>query len=570
MLDFKFLKDKKTGEEFIETSLVGKLLLTTPQLNKGTAFTEQEREDFGLLGKLPAYVETLAQQVHRAYLQYLAYNNSLQKNIYLNNLHDKNQVLFYKLVSEHLEEILPNIYTPIVGTAVKEYSREFRQARGLYIAYPYQDRIEDILDNRSHPEIDLIVVTDGEGVLGIGDQGVGGMDIPIAKLMVYTLCAGINPLRTLPIMLDVGTNNQQLLNDPLYLGLRHERIRGEQYDHFIDKFISAVLRKFPKAFLHWEDFGRDNALRNLQRYQDKICSFNDDIQGTGATALAALMAAVKVMGSTLAEQRIVIFGAGSAGTGIAHHIYLALRNEGLSEKEARACFWLHDKAGLLTTEVADLTPAQLPFARPVSEVSHRKATETTMALLETIREIHPTVLIGCSAFGGAFNEAVVREMAKHVQRPVIFPLSNPNERAEAQPADLFNWTAGKALVATGSPFPEIDFQGRKVRVAQCNNALIFPGIGLGVVAVKANRLSDKMLWAACQALCAAAPILQDPLAPLLPMPTVAHDVACSIALAVAKQAVQEGLTEVKDEAEIPALIDSIRWQPRYMPLRKKI
>lgn len=561
MLDFKLLKDPITGEEFIETSLTGKLLLTTPQLNKGTAFSEQERHDFGLLGKLPAQVETLGEQVKRAYQQYQSYSNALQKNIYLNNLHDKNQVLFYKLVSDHIDEILPLIYTPIVGTAVKEYSREFRQARGLYIAYPYRDRIEEILDNRSHPAIDLIVVTDGEGVLGIGDQGVGGMDIPIAKLMVYTLCAGINPLRTLPILLDVGTNNEQLLNDPLYLGLRHPRIRDAEYADFIARFITAVQRKFPQVFLHWEDFGRETARHNLDLYRDKICSFNDDIQGTGAVALAALLAAVKVADSTLKEQRIVIFGAGSAGTGIADQIYAGLRREGLSEAEARARFWLIDKTGLLTRSTADLTSAQMPYARPT--------TETNTNLLDTIKNIQPTILIGCSARKGAFDKTIIQEMAKHTQRPIIFPLSNPTEYAEAQPIDILQWTDGKALIATGSPFPAVNFKGRTIRIAQCNNAVVFPGIGLGVIAVKAKRLSENMLWAACKALSEHSPCLQDATAPLLPPPQEARAIARIVAIAVATQAWQENLARFNPTPDLATHITSLMWNPRYVPLRKK-
>jgi len=561
MLDFEFVKDPVTGAEYIATSLRGKLLLTTPQLNKGTAFTEQERHEFGLLGKLPAQIETLTEQVKRAYLQYKAYATDLQKNIYLNNLHDKNQVLFYKLLSEHIHEILPLIYTPIVGTAVKEYSREFRQARGLYIAYPYGDRIEEILDNRSHPEIDVIVVTDGEGVLGIVDQGVGAMDIPIAKLMVYTLCAGINPLRTLPILLDVGTNNQNLLNDPLYLGLRHERIRGKEYDGFIAHFIKAVKHKFPQVFLHWEDFGRATARHNLDLYRNKICSFNDDIQGTGAVALAALLSAVKVTGTAFKDQRIIIFGAGSAGTGIADQICAGLMRDGLSEAEARTRFWLIDKNGLLTCNTTDLTPAQMPYARP--------AHETNTNLFDTIKNVQPTILIGCSARSGAFDKTIVQEMARHVARPIIFPLSNPTEHAEAKPADILEWTNGKALIATGSPFPEVNYQGRNFHIAQCNNAVVFPGIGLGVVAVKAKYLSEGMLWAACKALSEHSPSLHNPAAPLLPPAHEARAVARVIAIAVAKQACEEGLAQFKPSQDLAAYITSLMWEPRYISLRKK-
>lgn len=566
MLDFKLHKDPITHEEFIETSLTGKLLLTNPQLNKGTAFIEQERKEFNLLGKLPAHVETLEEQVKRAYLQFQAYTSPLQKNIYLNNLHDKNQVLFYKLTSTHLDEILPLIYTPIVGNAVKQYSREFRQARGLYIAYPYRDHIEEILDNRSHPEIDLIVVTDGEGVLGIGDQGIGAIDIPIAKLMVYTLCAGISPLRTLPIMLDVGTDNEDLLKDPLYLGLRHTRIRGKEYDDFIAKFISAVQKKFPHIFLHWEDFGRTNARRNLDLYRDKLCTFNDDIQGTGVVTVAALLAAAKIMHSTLKDQRIVIFGAGTAGTGIADQIYRALRAEGLSEPEARARFWLIDKPGLLTDQLTDLTPAQIPYARNSKEFAQWKTNnKTSITLLDVIENVKPTVLIGSSARTNAFDETVIRTMAKHIEHPLILPLSNPPDRAEAQPANVLEWTNGKALIATGSPFPEVHFGSRMIRIAQCNNALSFPGIGLGVIAVQATRVTDEMLLAAAYALSECAPILRDRHAPLLPLPFEARHAARQIAIAVANKAYEQGLTKTLPSS----LIDNMIWEPHYVPLRKK-
>ncbi len=569
MLNFTHVKDPKTGEEYIETSLAGKILLNNPQLNKGTSFTEQERHVFGLLGKLPVQVEPLEEQVKRAYLQFQGYNNDLQRNIYLNNLHDKNQVLFYKLVSDHLSEMLPLIYTPIVGNAVKQYSREFRQARGLYIAYPYGDRIEEILDNRSHPQIDLIVVTDGEGVLGIGDQGVGGMDIPIAKLMVYTLCGGISPLNTLPILLDVGTDNELLLNDPLYLGLRHKRIRGKEYDDFIQKFIAAIQKKFPHVFLQWEDFGRENAKKNLDLYHDKLCSFNDDIQGTGVVTMATIMAAAKANNSTLKDQRIVIFGAGAAGTGIADQICAGMQHAGMTLQEARARLWLIDRPGLLTTAITDVSPGQRPYLRDKNEVtSWALTTPNKIDLLDTIKNVRPTILIGCSAQAGAFNQTVIEEMIKHVARPLILPLSNPTDRVEAHPLDVLQWSNGKALIATGSPFPELEFNGKKIRIAQCNNALVFPGIGLGVIATQATRLTDAMLWAACTTLSDCSPILKDPNAPLLPTLDTARDIARNIACAVGQQAQQEGFAAKTSAAELTNAINNIMWHPHYVPLRK--
>lgn len=568
MLDFKINRDEKTGEFFIETSICGKPLLTLPQLNKSTAFTHDERRDFGLLGKLPHRVETLDEQVKRAYLQYSGYTNRLQQNIYLNNLHDKNQVLFYKLISRHLGEMLPTIYTPIVGTAVKRYSHEYRQPRGLYIAHTDKHLIDEIISNRSNPEIDLIVVTDGEGVLGIGDQGIGGMDIPVAKLMVYGLCGGINPTRTLPVFLDVGTNNQELLNDPLYLGCQHPRIDTQHYDSFIAAFVNAVHKHFPNAFLHWEDFGRGNARRILDKFQDELCTFNDDIQGTGAVTLSALLAACDVTGTPLEAHRIVVFGAGSAGTGISDQIVDAMVRRGLSEEEAYQRFWLIDRQGLLTDTDIDLTEAQQPYARTKSELTDWTNSNKNPSLTDTVRHVKPTILIGCSAQPGAFSQDIIETMSATCERPIIFPLSNPDEKCEAQPADLLLWSEGKALIATGTAFPAVEYQNRLLQIAQCNNALVFPGIGLGVLAVNASRLSKGMIWAAAQALSEFAPSKQDSFLPLLPSLDDAQMVAKRIAMAVAQTAVEEGLAQKNQDADLEVLIKDIFWTPRYLPFRK--
>lgn len=569
MLDFKEKYDITTKETEIETSLSGKPLMTTPQLNKGTAFSYQERLDFDLLGKLPARIESLDEQVKRAYAQYLTYENKLKRNIYLNNLHDTNQILFYRLVSEHLDEMLPTIYTPIVGTAVKQFSTQFRQPRGLYISYQDRDYIDTILANRSNPEIDIIVVTDGEGVLGIGDQGIGGIDIPIAKLMVYTLCAGINPLRTLPIQLDVGTNNQTLLSDPLYLGWRHERIDQKAYDEFIEKFVHAVKKKMPNVFLHWEDFGRSNARRLLNKYRFTHCSFNDDIQGTGAVAVAAFLAAIRANQSTLAEQRIVVYGAGTAGTGIADQIYSLMQAEGLTATAAREKFWLLDRPGLLLDNMTDLTAEQQLYARPYTDTQHWQLRNTDRVdLLDVVNNVKPTLLIGCSGVPGAFTQEVIQAMAANTARPIIFPLSNPTEIAEATPSDLLNWTEGKALIATGSPFDPIELNDRKITIAQCNNALIFPGIGLGVLAAKASQLTDKMIWAASYALSEFAPINQDPLAPLLPRIATAKHIAQEIAIAVAKQAIVDGVAQMSSADTLTERVNQLIWEPIYPKLLK--
>ena len=568
MLDFKVSRDEKTGELFLETPICGKLLLTTPQLNKGTAFTQEERKSFGLLGKLPHRVETLDEQVKRAYFQFASYNTRLQQNIYLNNLHDKNQILFYKLLSRHLGEMLPVIYTPIVGTAVKRYSREYRQPRGLYISYPDHPHIDEIINNRSNPDIDLIVVTDGEGVLGIGDQGIGGMDIPVAKLMVYSLC-GVDPTRTLPVFLDVGTNNKELLEDPFYLGYPKLRVHGEAYDQFIHTFVKSIHKHFPNAFLHWEDFGRGNARRILDRFQDELCTFNDDIQGTGAVTLAALLAACDISGNELDKHRIVVFGAGSAGTGISDQIVDALMRKGLSQEEAYSRFWLVDRQGLLIEKDPDLTDAQQLFARKQKDIEgwtiHDKKCPS---LSDTVRHVKPTILIGCSSQPGAFSQDVIETMSLHCERPIIFPLSNPDDKCEAKPVDILNWSKGKALIATGTAFPAVEYQNRMVQIAQCNNALIFPGIGLGVLAVKASRLSKAMIAAASHALSQFSPSKKDSFLPLLPLLDDAQHVAKQVAKAVAQCAIDTGLAQCNQDKPLEPLINQLFWEPRYLPFRR--
>lgn len=570
MLDFNLIRDEATSELQIETSIWGKSLLTIPQLNKGTAFTQEERKNFGLLGKLPHRVETLDEQVKRAYLQYASYQSRLQQNIYLNNLHDKNQILFYKLVSRYLAEMLPTIYTPIVGTAVKRFSHEYRQPRGLYITHSDKNQLDEIINNRSNPEIDVIVVTDGEGVLGIGDQGIGGMDIPVAKLMVYSLCGGIDPRRTLPIFLDVGTNNQDLLNDPFYLGCRHTRIDIEQYDAFIDAFVKSIQHHFPHAFLHWEDFGRANARRILEKYQAAACTFNDDIQGTGAVTLAALLSACEVAKIALENHRIVVFGAGSAGTGICDQIVDALHRKGLSKEEAYQRFWLIDKQGLLLEGDLELTAAQAPYARSQQEINDWGLGEKTLiSLTDTVRQVKPTILIGCSAQPGAFSQEMIEIMSQTCDRPILFPLSNPDEKCEAQPKDILHWSQGKALIATGTAFPPIEYQNRIISIAQCNNALVFPGIGLGVTAVRASHLSANMIWAATEALSEFSPCKKDSFAPLLPSLDEAQAAAKYIAIAVAKTAIAEGLAQCNQDADIEQVINQLFWEPKYLSFKRK-
>ena len=569
MLEFKITTCKQTGKQMIETSISGKLLLNTPQLNKGTAFTHQERLDFNLLGKLPFAMETLEEQVQRAYLQFCGQDNKLQKHIYLYNLHDKNQVLFYKLVEKHIEELMPVIYTPIVGNAVKEFSNEFRQPRGLYLPYPLHNDIDEILSNRSNPDIDLIVITDGEGILGIGDQGVGGIDIPIAKLMVYTLCAGINPLKTLPIVFDVGTNNQQLLDNPRYLGWRHKRISGKQYDDFVDLCVEKINALFPNVFLHWEDFGRDNAHRHIQHYKNKICTFNDDMQGTGVVTVAAILAAIKATQAKLEDQRIVVYGAGTAGTGISEQILAAFIHEGMEADTAIKNFWLIDKTGLLLNNMSNLTTIQKRFARNPKDIdTWQDINHEYISLENVIANVKPNILIGCSAVSGAFTEDVIKTMARYVAQPIILPLSNPTENAEATPEDITHWSQGRALIASGSPFEPVTYSGKTITIPQCNNALVFPGIGLGIISVKATRLTDEMLWVACKSLAECSPILQSQDGPLLPSLKDAREAAFAIAISVAEQAIKDGVANLIPNVPLSEHIKSQMWEPSYFPFKR--
>lgn len=568
MLKFNVVRKADGTVDHIDTNLLGADLLGTPQLNKGCAFSHAERTLFQLEGLLPLSIETLDQQVARMYAQYSEHKTNLSKNIYLNVLHDYNETLFYKLISTHLEEMLPVIYTPTVGEAVERFSLQLRKTRGLYINYEERDHIDAILE-KGLPDIDLMVVTDGEAVLGIGDQGIGGIKICNAKLMVYTLCAGMAPYQLFPVQLDVGTNNQRLLNDPMYLGWRHERITGQAYDDFIDKFVTAVMKKRPQLFLHWEDFGRDNARRILTRYRDKICTINGDMQSTGTVALACVLAGCNASGTPLIEHQIVIFGAGTAGVGIADQIADAMQAHGLSQEAARARIWLIDRTGLLMTDQTSLLPFQTPYAHSRIEVAAWKLQDKNfISLSNVIHHIHPTILIGCSALGGAFSEADIKTMAAHVKKPIIMPLSNPTEKSEAKPEDLLAWSEGRAIIATGSPFPEIIREEKKIRISQSNNAFAFPGIGLGAIIAKATQVSDKMLWAAANALSQCSPALQDPLAPLLPKLAHSRVVSQQVAIAVAEQARQEGLARIDDQVDLARTIKEITWEPVYYPYHK--
>ena len=538
-------------------------LLDTPLLNKGTAFIDEERNLFGLHGLLPPHVETLEEQVARAYEAYARKGDDLERHIYLRALQDNNEVLFYRLLLEHIEEMTPIVYTPTVALACQQFSHIYRRPRGMFIGYPQRDCIVQLLRNRPNPNVDVIVVTDGERILGIGDQGVGGLGIPIGKLSLYTLIGGIRPERTLPIVLDAGTNNTERLNDPEYFGWRHERITGDDYFAFIEQFVDAVKKDLPETCLQWEDFANPHARPILECYRDQLLTFNDDIQGTAAVALGAILAAIKVTGKSFKDQQIVIFGAGSAATGVADELRVAM-TEGLTDEQARSRFWLINSKGVLHSGRKDLTPEQMVYAQPENRIfGWPRTSNGNVGLADVIGQIDATILIGLSTVGGAFSETIVREMARKVERPIIFPLSNPTSKSEATPADLIRWTDGRALVATGSPFAPIDYGGRTIPIAQCNNVYIFPAMGLGVVASRARRVTDSMMLAAARTLAGNSPALKDPSASLLPRLTDLRRVAAEIAVAVGMAAQKDGVAAQVTEDDLCARVMATQWTPVY-------
>jgi len=565
---FDIRRDPATGAQYLQTPLSGHELLDQPLLNKGTAFTAAERRELGLTGLLPPGVSTPEVQLARIYGNYRQKTSNLERYIHLVSLQDRNETAFYRLLNEHLVEMMPIIYTPVVGEACQAYSRIYRRPRGLYIAYPQRDSIDAALANLGPQDISIVVVTDGERILGLGDLGIGGMGIPIGKLSLYTVCAGIHPASTLPVILDVGTNNQELLNDPLYVGWRHERIRGAEYDAFVEAFVVALGKRFPRVLLQWEDFARHNAARLLERYRDRLCSFNDDIQGTGAVALAVAMAGAAAGGTRFADQRVVLLGAGSAAAGITRQLVTGMRSDGLSEDEARRRIWLVDAPGLVHSQQQDLDAFKTEFARPFDTVADWAGAPGHIPLLEVVKRVRPTILIGAAAQPQAFNEAVVREMARHVTRPMILPLSNPTSKCEALPVDLINWTEGRALIATGSPFDDVEYQGRKIRIGQCNNAYIFPGVGLGVIAAQARRVTDAMFIAAARTLSELAPVRRDPSLALVPQLREVREVAQRVAVAVAVQAQRDGVADQLPDDELVRRIDATMWTPEYLPYRR--
>ena len=553
----------------IETGLTGIDLMNNPMLNKGTAFTDAERDVFHLHGLLPPQVGTLDQQVSRRLKVLRAFATDFERYTFLRELQDANETLFHALTVRNLEEILPLVYTPTVGEGCQRFSEIWRKPRGLFLSYANKHRIREILSAPRLDPVRIIVVSDGERILGLGDQGAGGMGIPIGKLALYTACAGIHPDETLPILLDVGTSNQERLTDPLYVGWRHERVRGDDYDGFIEEFNSAVTERWPDVLLQWEDFAGSNASRLLERYRDRLCSFNDDIQGTAAIATGTLLAAVKVTGMPLCEQRIAILGAGSAGCGIAALLLQAMIDAGAGETEARRRFFLIDRNGLLCQGMADITPAQTPFLqKPDAIAGWRLGTPNEIGLLDVVSNARPTVLIGVSGQAGAFTEPVIRAMAAKVDRPIIFPLSNPTSRSEATPEQIMAWSNGQALMGTGSPFPPITWKGASVKVTQTNNSYIFPGVGLGVLASGARRITDAMFMQAGKAVAHMSPDSKDAEGPLLPPVTELRAVAVAVARAVARQAQADRVADPCDAAELDRRIAAHVWEARYRPYRR--
>jgi malate dehydrogenase (oxaloacetate-decarboxylating) len=559
----------RDGNGAWRTTLRGRPILADPRINKGTAFSEAERDALGITGLIPPARMTLAEQAARILTQYHRQSTDLGKNVLLTELRDRNQVLYYHVLTQHLREMLPIVYTPTVGQAIQQFSQEYRRPRGVYLSVHHPEVIERSLlaPGLEGGEVDLIVATDAGAILGIGDWGVGGMHIALGKLAVYTAAGGIDPERTLPVMLDVGTNRQSLLDDPLYLGNRHPRVPTIEYDRFVDAFAATAARLFPQALLHWEDVGVENARRLLERYQDRQLTFNDDIQGTGSVNLAAVLAGIRATGSTLISQRVLVYGAGTAGTGIADQLRSEMIRCGATDPQARARFWAVDRHGLITVGQPGLSPAQQRYARDPAETAGWAVDPALggVGLAEAVRRVHPTILIGTSTQPGAFTEEIVRDMAAHVDRPMFFPMSNPTALAEAVPTDLIRWTEGRALVAAGSPFGAVTYNKITYVIAQANNALIFPGLGLGVIAARATRVTGNMLAAAARAVSE----LVDtsvPGAPLLPQVEELRETSVAVAAAVATAARDDGVATAKLADDLPGQLRSMMWQPEYRPV----
>jgi malate dehydrogenase (oxaloacetate-decarboxylating) len=557
------------SQQPLQVSLSGFNLINSPRLNKGTAFADHERDVFDLHGLLPPHVGTLDEQIERRMEALRAQPNGFSKYSFLRDLQDTNETLFYALLLRNIEEMLPLVYTPTVGEGCQRFSEIWRKPRGLFLSYPNKDRIEQILNHRRYDNVKCIVVSDGERILGLGDQGAGGMGIPIGKMALYTALGGIHPEHCLPILLDVGTDNEDRLKSPLYIGWRQHRVRGKEYDAFVDLFVSSVKKRWPHVLLQWEDFAGSNAARFLARYRDELCTFNDDIQGTAAVATATLISAINVTGVPLEQQKIAMLGFGSAGIGITNLLAQFMQDKGLTEAEARNQFYAIDRYGLITEHGKDVRPEQLPYARKEQEVQGWKQPSGEITLLDVVRHAKPSVLIGVSGQPGAFTEDAVREMAKYSQRPVIFPLSNPTSRSEATAQDLMDWTEGRALIGTGSPFEPVNVGGKRIPIPQTNNSYIFPGLALGILASKAKRVTDAMVKAAAQELVRHLPTQKDKQAGLLPPLAQARELGRMIGQAVGRQAMLDGQAQVANEEALERELQANIWEPVYVPYELK-
>ncbi|MBF0297617.1 MAG: NAD-dependent malic enzyme [Oligoflexia bacterium] len=559
--------DSISGKKYISIDTKGQAVLTNAIINKGSAFTKKEREELDLQGLLPPAVSSMKIQLERTYENYQANANNLQKYIYLTALQDRNETLFYRLLFEHIEEMMPIVYTPVVGEACCKFSHIYRKPKGLYINYNDKDQIEKILYNSNITNPSIIVVTDGERILGLGDQGTGGMGISIGKLCLYTLCAGVAPSGTLPIMLDVGTDNEERLADPLYMGLRHKRIRGEAYQEFIDKFVAAIQKIYPNVVLQWEDFLKENALKQLARFRDKLCTFNDDIQGTAGVVVSGFYGALRITGKAMKDQRVLIAGAGASAQGISDLIVSALMEEGLTKEEAIKRIWTTDSKGLVTKDRPKLEEFKATYARAVDEISNYKCSNhSKITLEEVILNAKPTILIGTSGTPGNFSKEVVTAMTKVNERPIIFPLSNPTSKAECTPEDAIVWSEGKAIVATGSPFDPVLFNGKKYRIGQCNNAFIFPGVGLGIIVAGATRVTDGMFLEAAKAL--ASQVTEQDISVNAVFPELKRIRECSkfVACATIRRAVKDGFADSEILENMEKAVENAMWFPSYLPI----
>ncbi len=545
----------------------GPALLETSLLNKGSAFSSEERDNFNLTGLLPHNIETIEEQSLRAYHQLCSFNNDMDKHIYLRNIQDTNETLFHHLVEQHIEEVMPLIYTPTVGQACEKFSQIYRRKRGLFISYPERHNIDDMLQNATKQKVKVIVVTDGERILGLGDQGIGGMGIPIGKLSLYTACGGISPAYCLPILLDVGTNNQQLLDDPMYMGWRNPRISGDEYNEFVDLFIQAVKRRWPEVLLQFEDFAQGNATPLLNKYRDQLCCFNDDIQGTAAVSVGTLIAACLNKGQKLSQQRIAFLGAGSAGCGIAEHIIRQMQREGLTEAQARSQVFMVDRYGLLTDSMTELQKFQVPLVQKESDIAHWDKSQK-LGLAQVVKEGKVTVLFGVSGQKGLFTQEVIETLCANTEHPIVLPLSNPTSRVEATPQEVISWSKGKAIIATGSPFPNTTFNGQTFEVSQCNNSYIFPGIGLGVLVSHATGISDNMLMAASQALADISMEYEKAPGAILPSINFIREISEKIAYAVALQAIEDKLALPVTAENLERRLKANFWLPRYRNYRR--